>query len=242
MSQYFDNDNNIKHNKKIIEFYFNDKKYNLYSDNGVFSKDKFDYGTRLLLDSIDISKFNGGSHTIKIELYYDNTVLTTTNTTFNFDKNLHVQYMTHVQDEGWQDWKKDGEMAGTTGKSKRMEAIRIRLKNANDYTVRYRVHVQDYGWMDWHSDGEIAGTVGESKRIEAIQIEVIKKPKVEVSYTYNEDKNTVTAVIKSDKELKSVNDTEWNLSSDKLTYTKEFDKYLKENNVQGHLRSNSIIM
>ena len=27
-----------------------------------------------------------------------------------------------------------------------------------------------------------------------------------------------------------------------LTYTKEFDKYLKENNVQGHLRSNSIIM
>lgn len=59
MSQYFDNDNNIKHNKKIIEFYFNDKKYNLYSDNGVFSKDKFDYGTRLLLDSIDISKLSG---------------------------------------------------------------------------------------------------------------------------------------------------------------------------------------
>ena len=30
MSQYFDNDNNVKHNKKIIEFYFNDKKYNNY--------------------------------------------------------------------------------------------------------------------------------------------------------------------------------------------------------------------
>ena len=27
-----------------------------------------------------------------------------------------------------------------------------------------------------------------------------------------------------------------------LTYAKEFDKYLKENNVQGHLLSNSIIM
>lgn len=26
------------------------------------------------------------------------------------------------------------------------------------------------------------------------------------------------------------------------TYTKEFDKYLKENNLQCHLRSNSIIM
>ena len=27
-----------------------------------------------------------------------------------------------------------------------------------------------------------------------------------------------------------------------FSYTKEFDKYLKENNLQGHLRSNSIIM
>ena len=138
------------------------------------------------------------------------------------DQNAQIEYQAHIEDIGWQDWKKDGEIAGTTGQSKRMEAIRIRLKNANDYTVRYRVHVQDYGWMNWCNDGEIAGTVGESKRIEAIQIEVIKKPKVEVSYTYNEDKNTVTAIIKSDKKLKSVNDTDWNLSSDKLTYTKEY--------------------
>ena len=32
------------------------------------------------------------------------------------------------------------------------------------------------------------------------------------------------------------------IKKNKLTYTKEFDKYLKDNNVQGHLRSNSIIM
>ena len=32
------------------------------------------------------------------------------------------------------------------------------------------------------------------------------------------------------------------IKKNKLTYTKEFDKYMKENNVQGHLRSNSIIM
>ena len=31
------------------------------------------------------------------------------------------------------------------------------------------------------------------------------------------------------------------IKKNELTYTKEFDKYLKENNVQGHLRSNSII-
>ncbi len=32
------------------------------------------------------------------------------------------------------------------------------------------------------------------------------------------------------------------IKENELTYTKEFDKYLKENNVQGHFRSNSIIM
>ena len=32
------------------------------------------------------------------------------------------------------------------------------------------------------------------------------------------------------------------IKKNELTYTKEFDKYLKENNVQGHLRSNSIKM
>ena len=51
MSQYFDNDNNVKHNKKIIEFYFNDKNYNLYSDNGVFSKNKVDFASKLLVET-----------------------------------------------------------------------------------------------------------------------------------------------------------------------------------------------
>ena len=59
MSQYFDNDKSIKSEKKNIRFYFKDREYNLISDNGVFSKDKFDYGTRVLLENIDIDKLNG---------------------------------------------------------------------------------------------------------------------------------------------------------------------------------------
>lgn len=59
MSQYFDNDKNIKSDKRLISFYFDNKKYNIYSDNGIFSKDKFDYGTRILLESIDINGLNG---------------------------------------------------------------------------------------------------------------------------------------------------------------------------------------
>lgn len=85
MSQYFDNDNNIKHNKKIIEFYFNDKKYNIYSDNGVFSKDKFDYGTRLLLDSIDISKLSGNVLDLGCGIGVVGIILGTINKNINID-------------------------------------------------------------------------------------------------------------------------------------------------------------
>lgn len=36
-----------------------------------------------------------------------------------------LYYEAHVQDIGWQGVRKDGEMAGTTGQSKRIEAVKI---------------------------------------------------------------------------------------------------------------------
>lgn len=39
----------------------------------------------------------------------------------------HVLYRVYLQGSGWQEWKKDGETAGTVGESKRMEAIQISL-------------------------------------------------------------------------------------------------------------------
>ena len=59
MSQYFQNDKNIKSVKRLINFNFSDKKFSMYSDNGVFSKDKFDFGTRVLLENIDIHSICG---------------------------------------------------------------------------------------------------------------------------------------------------------------------------------------
>ena len=59
MSQYFDNDKNIKSEKKLIRFNFNDREFSLYRDNGVFSKDRFDYGTRVLLNNVDICNLSG---------------------------------------------------------------------------------------------------------------------------------------------------------------------------------------
>ena len=58
MSQYFDNDKNIKSERKIIKFNFDNKVFSIYSDNGVFSKDRFDYGTRVLLNSVDMVDIN----------------------------------------------------------------------------------------------------------------------------------------------------------------------------------------
>ena len=74
-------------------------------------------------------------------------------------------------------WKKNGELAGTTGQSKRLEAIEISLSEelTKKYDVYYRVHAQDYGWMAWKKNGELAGTTGQSKRLEAIEIELVKK-------------------------------------------------------------------
>lgn len=85
-----------------------------------------------------------------------------------------VQYQTHVQEYGWQDWVSDGEMSGTSGEAKRLEGIRIHLYDTDrwgyDGGIEYQTHVQSYGWQDWVSDGEMSGTSGESKRLEAIRI------------------------------------------------------------------------
>ena len=59
MSQYFDSDKNVKSEKRLIKYNYNNKEYSIYSDNGVFSKDRFDYGTRVLLENIDIHSLCG---------------------------------------------------------------------------------------------------------------------------------------------------------------------------------------
>ena len=69
----------------------------------------------------------------------------------------HVLYRTHVQSEGWQGWAKDGATSGTSGRSLRLEGLRMRLAGAGG-GVRYSAHVQSLGWQGWRSDGQLAGT------------------------------------------------------------------------------------
>ncbi len=88
-------------------------------------------------------------------------------------KKPSLQYKTHVQTYGWQNWAKEGDMSGTEGKSKRLEAIQIELLNP-EYTggIKYKTHVQTIGWQEWVENGALSGTEGKSKRLEAIQIEL----------------------------------------------------------------------
>ena len=70
-------------------------------------------------------------------------------------------------------------MSGTSGKSLRLEAIRIKLTGEmeNSYDIYYRVHAQGFGWLDWAKNGEMSGTSGYSYRLEGIEIKLVKKGK-----------------------------------------------------------------
>ena len=87
------------------------------------------------------------------------------------DSYYNINYKTHVQDYGWQNLKSDGNIAGTVGEAKRLEAIQINLEGAPLNTiVEYQVHIQDIGWQEEKKNGQTAGTYNKALRLEAIKI------------------------------------------------------------------------
>lgn len=86
-----------------------------------------------------------------------------------------INYATHVQTYGNQQFVSDGSFSGTYGEAKRLEAIRIQVNNdalGVDGGVTYHTHVQKLGWQPWVSDGVVSGTTGQAKRLEAIEIKL----------------------------------------------------------------------
>ncbi|MDJ1122204.1 CAP domain-containing protein [Olsenella sp. YH-ols2216] len=84
-----------------------------------------------------------------------------------------VTYQAHAQTFGWMDWVQNGATAGTEGKAKRLEAIKVKLVNAPfSGSIQANAHVQTYGWRDWVPEGGLVGTSGRSKRLEAVQIKL----------------------------------------------------------------------
>ena len=59
MSQYFENNSNLKDEKKCISINFQNKTYPMYTNNGLFCKEHFDYGSRLLLTQVISEPLSG---------------------------------------------------------------------------------------------------------------------------------------------------------------------------------------
>ena len=98
-----------------------------------------------------------------------------------------LEYRVHMANIGWGPWVKNGAVAGTTGQSRRVEAVQIKSTCAYAYAMVY-AHVQNYGWDGpWETSNNIAcrpaitlnawtgsslgcvGTQGRSLRLEALQ-------------------------------------------------------------------------
>ena len=84
----------------------------------------------------------------------------------------HVVYSAHVQDIGWMDHARDGEIAGVPDQSRRVEAFKVKLDNAKvEGNIEYRADIQNIGWESkWYKNGEMSGTVGKELRLNAIQM------------------------------------------------------------------------
>ena len=83
----------------------------------------------------------------------------------------------HVSNVGWQAAVGNGGTAGTTGQSRAVEALRVRLSGelSARYTVWYRVHSAGYGWLGWACDGAEAGSAGYGRAAQAVQVVVLPK-------------------------------------------------------------------
>ena len=83
--KFFEENNDLRNNEQLITINFKEKHYKLYTNNGLFSKDKFDYGTKLLLDSIDISKLSGNVLDLGCGIGVVGIILGTINKNINID-------------------------------------------------------------------------------------------------------------------------------------------------------------
>lgn len=84
------------------------------------------------------------------------------------DQTGEVSYRGHLRQYGWANWQCDGAMVGSTGQSRRIEALQIDPVNHMDVTV----HIKDIGDKVYRNitKDTIIGTVGKGLRLEALKI------------------------------------------------------------------------
>lgn len=142
---------------------------------------------------------------------------------------LGISYGAHIQDIGWQEDRSNGSFAGTTGQSKRIEALHIALGDSSGCSIWYRAHVQDYGWLGWAKDGENAGTVGLSKRMEAIELVIMPKGQTPPGYDPSVDsvKTSILEYSSHISQIGTVSDVADNLCADIVLGTTGQSRHLE---------------
>ncbi|MGB7817352.1 MAG: CotH kinase family protein [Ornithinibacter sp.] len=99
--------------------------------------------------------------------------------------NAVAAYSGHVQSIGWMPTVTNGDVAGTTGKGLRMEALKLKVTSEQfSGDIQYRAHVEKIGWMPWTDSSEFIGTVGKGLRIEAFEIKLTGEQAAEYSVRY----------------------------------------------------------
>lgn len=87
-----------------------------------------------------------------------------------------LEYQAHVAQVGWQAPVKEDQVAGTTGRSLAMEAIKMDVDSELEGSVQYKTYSSVTGWdKEWKQDNKMSGTTGLSRPIEAIQIQLTEE-------------------------------------------------------------------
>lgn len=172
--------NNIMTEDNIIknEVIENDKN-NIISNN-VINEEKDNITTNEIINNNvtdkttnDITKNEKSNQIINKNITTNEKVITDDNSKYLIEKQqtLSVKYSSHVQDFGWQNEVENGSTSGTTGKNKKIEAVKISLiNNTSNIIIKYKTYVQSIGWQNDISNGAISGTTGRNLRMDAIKI------------------------------------------------------------------------
>lgn len=99
----------------------------------------------------------------------------------NSETTSNFKYRSHIEGYGWQDWKVNGETSGTTGESRRLEAIQIDAP----FDIEASAHIEGIGWIDYGKINKdtIIGTVGESRRLECLKLKGKFKYRIHIEGT-----------------------------------------------------------
>ncbi|MBU3087449.1 C40 family peptidase [Clostridium gasigenes] len=89
--------------------------------------------------------------------------------------NTSIWYTPHVQDIGWMPTVTNGDIGGTTGQAKGLEALEVDVLDSASINIFYQAYVKNTGWTDIKRDGQTVGTTGKGLPLTAIAISVQDK-------------------------------------------------------------------